>query len=118
MINRKINSLTLGKSLEEYSLKDIIGWVNSEIDSDHQFRLNGSLYKIRYFLAYNIIELYPDTNEDNDYIDYRKKLYNFSNTKGERNEFIPISVVVMIYGVRLINIGLTTTMKTSLKVHL
>lgn len=44
-------------------------------------------------MAYNIIELYPDTNEDNDYIDYRKKLYNFSNTKGERNEFIPISVV-------------------------
>jgi hypothetical protein len=93
MINRKINSLTLGKSLEEYSLKDFIGWVNSEIDSDHQFSLNGSLYKIRYFLAYNIIELYPDTNEDNDYIDYRKKLYNFSNTKGERNEFSPISVV-------------------------
>lgn len=93
MINRKINSLTLGKSLEEYSLKDFIGWVNTEIDSDHQFSLNGSLYKIRYFLAYNIIELYPDTNEDNAYIDYRKKLYNFSNTKGERNEFSPISVV-------------------------
>lgn len=93
MINRKINSLISGKLLVEYSLKDFIGWVNSEITSDHQFRLNGSLCKIRYFLAYNIIELYPETNEDNDYIVYRKKLYDFSNTKGERNEFSPISVV-------------------------
>lgn len=82
MINRKINSLTLGKSLEEYSLKDFIGWVNTEIDSDHQFSLNGSLYKIRYFLAYNIIELYPDTNEDNAYIDYRKNYTTLVILKG------------------------------------
>lgn len=92
ILNYSINSAVFGNSLKVFALKDIIEWFNKKITSKDTYISDGKSYYANFYLAYNIIELYPKGIDDSEYVSYRKQLYNFSNADGRNNPFSPIAV--------------------------
>ncbi|MBG9212011.1 sacsin N-terminal ATP-binding-like domain-containing protein [Bacteroides fragilis] len=92
MLNYSINSAVFGNSLQVFALKDIIEWFNKKITSKDTYLSDGESYYANHYLAYNIIELYPEGIDDSEYVSYRKQLYDFSNANGGQDPFLPIAV--------------------------
>ena len=92
ILNYSINSAVFGNSLKVFALKDIIEWFTKKITSKDTYISDGKSYYANFYLAYNIIELYPKGIDDSEYVSYRKQLYNFSNADGRNNPFSPIAV--------------------------
>jgi len=97
MMDQDIEPSVFGNTLQVFALGGMIEWFNTKIKSNDTYSDAGISYYANCWLAYNLIEFYPNNLEDNEenknYLSYRQNLYNFSAADGNQEEYSPIEVL-------------------------
>lgn len=86
LVDADIEATIFGNNLRPFSLKEMIDELNEYIKSGSNININGSIIDVSSTVAYNILSLYPDTNDDS-IRETRKSIYEFCSSYRKMSDY-------------------------------
>lgn len=92
LIDKSVNTAIFGNNIQVFDLSNLIIWFNAKIKSNDRYEKDGKWHYANDWLAYNLIELYPNNIDNESYYSFRKSMYDFSSAYMQLDSFSAINV--------------------------